>query len=564
MSQEESNNKQTVKIISNKKKEVLLNTIGEIYSYSEEKLGKPIKPSELRIILNHNYNFERKSNDFSFDIKGNSFDPERDINKNEKLFKPKNEDFNLLNEYSKKNLDVIKNVDLTPQLKKGIIFQPKYFDFFQIKEEKKKIKYEFKNRIKDDIFFYSKNCKINILYKIKEYIDYIGQNPFFLENIGTIYQIFYLESMSDFENYQNLIQKKIIDYFLTNPEKFQIVFLLNNSNENKPMNVFNTYDKNCDLYYFIVDSSNKIVSVKPLTNFYDTIEKYFNKIKDQNQKDEDIEIILNLRKFSKQYYIHNFKFSYEIKIKIDDDLLSIIPKKVLNMKIEGELRTKQFKYLNKLAKKNKKYHIDVKELETFNIDINFSNIKCSNCEKEITENEGMYYCFWCDIEFCENCFENKLIFENYQNERSHFKDRLIHKEHNLLYFKTRNKKDLEDLDKVKLGSNKFASADVSLISYHHSAICNGCSNHGFENNDKKVRYICVTCRPGKKISGGYIDYCFICFDNMRKDNNDGRYIQNIVDHNTYNVNPNIVHKHNHNKHVYLVLTCEVDNKYEIY
>jgi hypothetical protein len=30
------------------------------------------------------------------------------------------------------------------------------------------------------------------------------------------------------------------------------------------------------------------------------------------------------------------------------------------------------------------------------------------------------------------------------------------------------------------------------------------------------------------------------------------------------VNPNIVHKHNHNRHVYLVLTCEVDKSYEVY
>ena len=562
MSQEESNNKQTVKIISNKKKEVLLNTIGEIYSYSEEKLGKPIKPSELRIILNHNYNFERKSNDFSFDIKGNSFDPERDINKNEKFLKPKNEDFNLLNEYSKKNSDVIKNVDLTPQLKKGIIFPPQYFDFFLINEEKKKIKYEFKKRIKDDIFFYSKTCSINILYKMKEYIDYLGQNPFFLGNIGTIYQIFYLESMSQFEIYQNLIQKKIIDYFSNNPEKFQIVFLLNNNNDNKPINVFNTYYKNCDLYYFIVDSSNKIVSLKPLTNFYDTIEKYFNKIKN-TKKNEEIDIILNLRKYAKEYYIHSFKFSYEIQLKIDDEY-TIIPKKVLNIKIEGELRTQQFNYLNQLDKQNKKYHINITELETFNIEINFSNLLCSNCNTEIKENQGIYYCYWCKIQYCEKCFEDKLSYDNYQNDKSHFKDRLIHKEHNLLYFKTRNKKDLEDLDKMKLGSNKFANAEVNLISYHHSAICNGCHNNGFDNNDKKVRYVCVTCRPGKRISGGFMDYCYICFNNMRDDNNDGRNIQNIIDNNTFNINPNIVHKHNHNRHVYLVLTCEVDKSYEVY
>jgi hypothetical protein len=131
-----------IKIPSNNKLSfsILTPNDEEIYSFSEEKFGKPIKPSELMIILNHNYSFERKTNDITFEIKYNSFDPERDRNKNEKFLKPKNEDFNLLNEYSKKNSDVIKNVDLTPQLKKGIIFPPQYFDFFLINEEKKKIK----------------------------------------------------------------------------------------------------------------------------------------------------------------------------------------------------------------------------------------------------------------------------------------------------------------------------------------------------------------------------------------------------------------------------------------
>ena len=140
MSQEKMEINQNFKIIPNHQKETLLNTIGEIYSYSEEKLGKPIKPSELKVTLFHNYSFENNINDYKFEIKNNSFDPERDINKNEKFHKTKNEDFIFINEYSKKSIVIIKNIDLTPHLKKGITFQPKYFDFFQINEEKKKSK----------------------------------------------------------------------------------------------------------------------------------------------------------------------------------------------------------------------------------------------------------------------------------------------------------------------------------------------------------------------------------------------------------------------------------------
>ena len=564
MSQEKMEINQNFKIIPNHQKETLLNTIGEIYSYSEEKLGKPIKPSELKVTLFHNYSFENNINDYKFEIKNNSFDPERDINKNEKFHKTKNEDFIFINEYSKKSIVIIKNIDLTPHLKKGITFQPKYFDFFQINEEKKKVKYEFKERIKDDIFFYSKYCNINLLYKIKEYIDYLGQNSFFLDKIVTIYQIFYLESMSQFETYQNLIEKKIIDYFSTKPEKFQIVFLLNNTNENKPINVFNnTYEKNSNLYYFIVDPSNKIISVKPLTNFFNNIERYFNKINEKNIN-EEINIIKTLKDYSKEYYLHNFKFSFEIKFTINDELTTITPTKILNIKVNGQLKTPQYNHLTQLDKKNNKYEINITEIQTFNIEINFSNLTCSNCKKEIKNNVGLYYCYWCNIQFCEDCFESNLTKNDYQNDKIHFIDRLIHKEHNLLYFKTRNKKDLENLDKSKIGSNKFATATSNVISYHHSAICNGCRCQGFENNEKKLRYVCVSCRSGIKIFGGYIDYCYNCFNDMRINNSKGRDIQNIIDDGAYNFNHNITNKHNHEKHVYFVLTCEVNGKYDDY
>ena len=386
---------------------------------------------------------------------------------------------------------------------------------------------------------------------------------FFFFKIGTIYQIFYLESMSQFETYQNLIEKKIIDYFSTNPEKFQIVFLLNNTNENKPINVFNnTYEKNSNLYYFIVDPSNKIISVKPLTNFFNNIERYFNKINEKNIN-EEINIIKTLKDYSKEYYLHNFKFSFEIKFTINDELTTITPTKILNIKVNGQLKTPQYNHLTQLDKKNNKYEINITEIQTFNIEINFSNLTCSNCKKEIKNNVGLYYCYWCNIQFCEDCFESNLTKNDYQNDKIHFIDRLIHKEHNLLYFKTRNLLNLQDLDKYKLGNNKFKEPNVS-ISYHHSAICNGCNTGNFETNDKKIRYICVSCRPGKKISGGYVDYCYNCFNDMRLNNDIGINIQNTVDFNVMNFNPNIPNKHNHNNHVYFVLTCEVNRQYDIY
>ena len=557
MSQGEEKKNESIKILSNKVKENLFNKMGEICSFSENYLGKPIKPSELRIIIDHNYVFQRKINDFQFEILNYSFDYERDLNKNEKILKSINENFSIFNEYNKYDKYKIKSINLFPQFRKGLIFKPQYFDFF-IFENDKKIKYEFKERKKNDFFIYSKNCNINLLSLIKSYIDYLDEIFIYMEKIDTIYLILYLKNITDYENYLKLIQSKL-NY---PPEKLQIVFCSNDLNENKPINIFNFFPKNTELYFFIVNTSNKVLCVKTFSNFEKKIKKYFEDSKDLKTKNKYIDIIYNLNKITKQYYIHSFSLSYKIRIRIDDDFKKIIPEKLLNVKINGEFKSNQYSYLKQIQSISK-IQIQITEIETFSINLNFNELKCSHCRKTIPEKEGIYYCYWCKIPFCENCFEITLTLNNYNNNISHFKDRLIHKEHNLLYFKTRNLLNLQDLDKYKLGNNKFKEPNVS-ISYHHSAICNGCNTGNFETNDKKIRYICVSCRPGKKISGGYVDYCYNCFNDMRLNNDIGINIQNTVDFNVMNFNPNIPNKHNHNNHVYFVLTCEVNRQYDIY
>ena len=550
------------KFFSNNNKEKILNKIGEIYSYTEENLSKPIKPSDLRVILEHNYNFEQKINEFKIDFKNYSFYPERDLNKNEKLYKIRSEHLSVLNEHSKKGISDNKIIDLTPQIKKGEKIEFNHFDFFQINEEGKKIKYEFKERNKNDFFIVSKKCNVNLLAKIKGYIDFLDQIECYLEKIGIIYLIFILKNTSEYELYNKLTKSKI-DYFYTNPKKFQIVCLLNELNDYKPINIFNTFNKT-DYYYFLVNQSNEIICLKSFLNFNDDIIKFLNENKSENKKENnyelELDLIANLRKYKKKPYLHTFKFNYKMQLKVNDDLSMIIPEKVKNIKIEGEFRTNEYNYLINLN--NKFQAINLKELETFSLKPNFSNLVCSNCKKKIKENEGIYYCYWCNILFCEDCFESKLTENHYNENPINFKYRLIHKEHNLIYFKTRNILDLENLDKSKLGNNKFNNANPSKISYKHSAICNGCRHSGLNNNDKKLRYICISCRPGKKISGGFVDYCFNCFNNMRLGNERGIDIQNTIDNSVANINKKIVHKHNHNTHIYCVLTCEVDGKYE--
>jgi len=66
-------------------------------------------------------------------------------------------------------------------------------------------------------------------------------------------------------------------------------------------------------------------------------------------------------------------------------------------------------------------------LESFEI---FYKKICSKCEKIIKDSEAQYYCHWCKISFCENCVESL-------NDQQGLK-RLVHPQHNLLYFKTRD------------------------------------------------------------------------------------------------------------------------------
>ena len=73
----------------------------------------------------------------------------------------------------------------------------------------------------------------------------------------------------------------------------------------------------------------------------------------------------------------------------------------------------------------------------------------------------------------------------------------------------------------------------------------------------------MSCRPGKIISGGFADYCLICFNDMRSNEERRKNIENIytLDDDYSN---NVVHQHSHFNHVYLTIPIAVrnDNYYE--
>ena len=494
--------KEKIKIISNKDKEYLSNVIGSIYSYTEYNYLIPIKPSELEITLN--FILKRKSKNYfcelsEISIKNISYNSKRNL----KI--KSNYSFNIKPEFSiekEKSSTKMLIVDFSEKLRKEQTFQPENFSFYF--KEKEIQKFEFpKNKI-NNLFFYSRRFEEK--NTISESINFIEKNNY-SENFETIYYIILINKIEQINIYQPPIFDSI-KFFKEKPNKYKLIFLENESN-----NQTNIFDWDSS-YFFITNSEQKIITLSHLSKFQNKIRKIMNKY-----PKKDKSYYLNL--FSKLYYfltkriiqlpyICEIHYKYSIKTKLNDEFNEIIPIKLLDFNCEGELKTNEYTFLiNTLEELNYKKELNnLKELESFNINIP-SKIICTNCNEIIPEEKGLYYCYWCNIFFCEKCTEEKLLFRT--NNVEEYKNNLIHKEHNLIYFTTRNIENLQNLDKNKLGNNLFATSNN--ISFYHNAMCNGCERD-FNNMNLRIRYLCINCRPGKIIDGGFADYCFECINNV--------------------------------------------------
>ena len=80
-------------------------------------------------------------------------------------------------------------------------------------------------------------------------------------------------------------------------------------------------------------------------------------------------------------------------------------------------------------------------------------------------------------------------------------------------------------------------------------MCNG-SDREFNNMNLRIRYLCINCRPGKIIDGGFADYCFKCINDMRNNEHRRIIIENILTFGEYNedyyYSNNIIKKHSVN------------------
>lgn len=233
-------------------------------------------------------------------------------------------------------------------------------------------------------------------------------------------------------------------------------------------------------------------------------------------------------------YKGELKYEYRIKLIPNNNITDFEYKSLKFTSISGTLRSKEYNEIYPLENYiENKSNFKLNELKSFSFT---PGKECDNCKKQFTDNDYQYYCYWCKISFCIDCIENKF------KESTHI-ERYFHKLHNLLYFKTqKDKADLENLDKYKLGNNTFVQMQTSLGN-SHSAICNGCRGHFSQRQQANPRYICVTCRPGIYQSGGFDDFCYDCIKDYRE--RKGRF---------YNL-ANSAPEHNEDHHVYFLIIC---------
>ena len=477
--------------------------------------------------------------------------------------------------YEQKNFFKRINIELVPSFNKNMYLDFSSFPLYYYDNEKKTIKK-----------YYSSSKKEYNKFTLCIYLSQINAN-----NLNAIKDLFKIDNIFDYFNYIYIIlEVKNKDEIIKNNNidnsdfgNIKCLFYLlystdQNIKDTYTYNIFKEKNKFYPEYYFILDQNNKIIKIKKdLENLVAKINGFkFNleKLKKENKnyidellikrktKKQDnyklykelITFILNLKNSN---YLFNLIFDISFKATINEECSDIFLKEIKCIDLHGTLRSNDIKYLNNLLNllksknKNKDIKYKFEELETIDIDIDFTNMKCFKCLKLIPEDKHLYYCYICKTNFCYECVHQQL--------KKAGKEKYIDQKHNLLFFKTRNKKDFMCLDKPKLGRNRFAeSSGNNDLSNRHSAICNGCRN-GFPSI---ARYVCIHCRPGIYLSGGYIDYCQNCIEKMCSDNKKKRELEEkaneeiFYNSNHFTRNHTLLTRHLHDQHIYLLLPME--------
>ena len=596
--EEKEEKKQKYKIMRNKTKANLLNMVSFLI-YNKNNFEEKLKPSDLEITLETSSNISTY-NELKYKMKLNyaSFNPKRDLIKNIKLYKQFPAEIEMKDEYYNTDFENIV-VDIFPKMKKGIKLDLSEFPLYSY--ENKIVNKNIKNEIKNSL-----ECKENefilcvylteldstdgdIIQMIENVIE-IDMYEQYFKSIFIIIQVqeeLQIKKIASMEILQKFFEKR--DNEEKNKKKIKFLFnSLSNyksdekNNENfinifqESESIFNFFGrKNEKNYFFILDNNKIITKIKPLNDIGKIITLLLLKFKKYKNNGENISISTKKEKVDEEKikeakklihficyikklnlnYIFDLRFKIFLTLNVDDEFKQIKLKKLNKLFIDGIFFTKEYNYLKQICEfiKSPSLEYNLTELPTIDVEIDFTNMECEKCKKKISDQEYLYYCYICKLKYCCDCVQNQL-------KNNEGKKKYIDEKHNLIFFKTRDKNQFLNLEISKLGKNKFAETSEDNLSDWNCTTCNGCRD---SLRRGQQRYVCVHCRKGKRLRGGFVDYCSDCLKKMCENKNDMVNLQEKANEVLDNWDNDFMEgftfkvEHKHEDHIYLMMPFSI-------
>ena len=583
-------NQEKLKILTNKAKNSLINLISYLMNNKND-FEEKIKPSELDITLTTNSESSHINQlIYKMDINYLSFNAKRDTVNNINKYKKIPTEIELRDEYyESKNIFERVTLDFFPNIKKGVILDLSIFPFYTYDKEKNNyIKFSFKQNDKNSdndktnkfvLCIYAIQADDTTINKIDKYVENLKgiKNIWdYCEKVYVIYQVNTLENINKLYT-----KKKIKDYIFldnSNPDNKIIYIFLNNESKDNNNNLINIFANKNNIkekgkeYFFILNKNNKIILLKNIANIKEIVSYFLFYLKNDESNDSFIikekekiklmnlnktrELLHFISKLRKLDYFFDVDFKISINISINDDLTEFEIKKINSIVMNGKFFKKEFSHLMSIYNliRQKTCTFNAIEIPTIDIVIDFTNIECYKCQTVIPEDAYLYYCYKCKNKYCYECVQKQL-----KNNKG--KEKYIDKKHNIILFKTRDKKHFMEIEKSKLGNDKFTLGEnANDFDNKHSAQCFGCKG----NITDTERYICLNCRRGNLGDNTFIDYCGRCIDAMCKDKKEMIKLEEGANGIIYNRSRNnfvsghkIEVKHKHEEHLYLMLPLQL-------
>ena len=544
----------------------------------KDDVDKLIRQKSLRIDINSSGDKSLVGSiNYAMSINSLFYNKKIDIKENmEKIQKINNSNYTIKDEYNNiVNYNEISiKVNLMPCLSKKTIIDFNFFNFFYYNGKifnkfilKSTAGQEFVDeRCKLFLYFHSFKNTISSDTLTQDLLNFTKDENIW-KVINHIYIIIPIKDKNTIKENHSLITENL-KLKEKNIPKTSIIYLTADINDGNAIDIFNNYYlKYLYNYFFILNHLNKVKLISPITSLTKEFQKFrenFIKVQNpvetyKNEKKLKKKNLIKLFNFLSNFiddipnmnYILDFNFNLKYSLILDEPGNYFKLKDIEKIELFGKLRTKdylKFKNFNDEIQ-SEKYIFKLSELPTKDIPIDFANpFKCKVCKKIIPEDKECYYCFECIEFYCYECIQKHINANTGINK-------FIDKKHNLIFFKTRDINNFKDIDTHKLGKNSFTKS--TSFKSRHSASCDGCGS-GMYNAQ---RYVCLTCKPGIYLDGGYCDFCNNCIDHMVNKDEKAKQIQQkatVVQYKyaSFCKNHCIVEKHDHENHIYLLVVLE--------